>query len=306
MRLLIHGGAGTIPRDGLEAEVREALSVAVLRGYAVLRSGGSALDAVAEAVVSMEDCPLFNAGRGSVLNHQGRVEMDAAIMCGATSAAGAVACVTKIRNPVRGARAVMEENSHVLLVGAGAESFAAERGCEMALEDWFVMPEQVERWKAMQGGGQVELDHAGASGPNSLEHKFGTVGAVAIDCDGNLAAATSTGGTRNKHAGRVGDTPLIGAGTYASNASVAVSFTGIGEFVMRTVAGHSLAALVEIGGLSLQDASDRVLAALTRIGGRAGLIAIDRRGNFALSMNTEGMLRGWVGDDGQVYTSIYA
>ena len=265
--------------------------------------GRSALDAVTEAVRLLEECPLFNAGKGSVFTHQGTHELDACVMDGRTCDAGAVAGVSRIRNPVLAARAVLENSEHVLFAAEGAEKFAAAHGLEMVAPDFFFTQErfdQLHRAQAEQG--RVLLDHDGAAqagDPLDPDRKFGTVGAVALDALGNLAAATSTGGMTNKQAGRVGDTPIIGAGCYANNATVAVSSTGTGEIFMRGVAAYDVSALIEYGDLSLQAASDRVvMEKLPALGGSGGMIAVDRHGNIALPFNCEGMYRGfgYVGD----------
>ncbi|HEI8865727.1 TPA: isoaspartyl peptidase/L-asparaginase [Serratia odorifera] len=307
--IAIHGGAGAITRAAMNAEKEQryiqALSSVVAAGQQILAQGGSALDAVTEAVRLLEECPLFNAGVGSVFTHQGTHEMDACVMDGRTRDAGAVAGVSRVRNPVLAARAVLENSQHVLFASDGAEKFAATHGLEMVAPDFFFTQErfdQLHRAQAEQG--RVLLDHDGAAAsqagdPLDADRKFGTVGAVALDALGNLAAATSTGGMTNKQAGRVGDTPIIGAGCYANNATVAVSSTGTGEIFMRSVAAYDVSALMEYAGLSLQQASDKVVQEkLLALGGSGGLIAIDRDGNVALPFNSEGMYRGfgYVGD----------
>lgn len=301
--IAIHGGAGAITRAALSAEKEQeyiqALSGIVAAGQQILAQGGSALDAVTEAVRLLEECPLFNAGKGSVFTHQGTHELDACVMDGRTCDAGAVAGVSRIRNPILAARAVLENSQHVLFAGEGAEKFATAHGLEMVAPDFFFTQsrfDQLHRAQAEQG--RVLLDHDGAE-PIDPDSKFGTVGAVALDALGNLAAATSTGGMTNKQAGRVGDTPIIGAGCYANNATVAVSSTGTGEIFMRGVAAYDVSALMEYAGLSLQQASDRVvMEKLLAMGGSGGMIAIDRQGNVALPFNSEGMYRGfgYVGD----------
>ncbi|WP_262207259.1 isoaspartyl peptidase/L-asparaginase family protein [Serratia proteamaculans] len=301
--IAIHGGAGAITRAALSAEKEQeyiqALSGIVAAGQQILAQGGSALDAVTEAVRLLEECPLFNAGKGSVFTHQGTHELDACVMDGRTCDAGAVAGVSRIRNPILAARAVLENSQHVLFAGEGAEKFATAHGLEMVAQDFFFTQsrfDQLHRAQAEQG--RVLLDHDGAE-PIDPDSKFGTVGAVALDALGNLAAATSTGGMTNKQAGRVGDTPIIGAGCYANNATVAVSSTGTGEIFMRGVAAYDVSALMEYAGLSLQQASDRVvMEKLLAMGGSGGMIAIDSQGNVALPFNSEGMYRGfgYVGD----------
>jgi len=297
--IAIHGGAGAIARASMDAEkellYRQALLQIVASGQALLAAGCSALDVVTEAVRQLEECSLFNAGVGSVFTHEGTHELDASVMDGRTREAGAVAGVTRVRNPVLAARTVLENSPHVLFIGQGAESFAASHGLEMVENAFFSTPErraQLERAIATQ---QTLLDHDGdASGdPLDPDRKFGTVGAVAIDQAGNLAAATSTGGMTNKQVGRVGDSPLPGAGCYASD-SVAVSCTGTGEVFMRTLAAYDIAALMAYAGLSLQQASDKVIHEnIPALGGSGGLIAIDAAGNVVLPFNSEGMYRAY-------------
>lgn len=301
--IAIHGGAGAITRTALSAEKEQeyiqALSGIVAAGQQILAQGGSALDAVTEAVRLLEECPLFNAGKGSVFTHQGTHELDACVMNGRTCDAGAVAGVSRIRNPILAARAVLENSQHVLFAGEGAEKFATAHGLEMVAPDFFFTQSRFDQLHRAQAElGRVLLDHDGAE-PIDPDSKFGTVGAVALDALGNLAAATSTGGMTNKQAGRVGDTPIIGAGCYANNATVAVSSTGTGEIFMRGVAAYDVSALMEYAGLSLQQASDRVvMEKLLAMGGSGGMIAIDSQGNVALPFNSEGMYRGfgYVGD----------
>jgi len=297
--IAIHGGAGAIARASMDAEkellYRQALLQIVASGQALLAAGCSALDVVTEAVRQLEECSLFNAGVGSVFTHEGTHELDASVMDGRTREAGAVAGVTRVRNPVLAARTVLENSPHVLFIGQGAESFAALHGLEMVENAFFSTPErraQLERAIATQ---QTLLDHDGdASGePLDPDRKFGTVGAVALDQAGNLAAATSTGGMTNKQVGRVGDSPLPGAGCYASD-SVAVSCTGTGEVFMRTLAAYDIAALMAYAGLSLQQASDKVIHEnIPALGGSGGLIAIDAAGNVVLPFNSEGMYRAY-------------
>ncbi|WP_135468348.1 isoaspartyl peptidase/L-asparaginase family protein [Crenalkalicoccus roseus] len=285
--LAIHGGAGTPPAAELtparEAAYREGLLAALAAGRAVLEGGGTALDAVAEAVRSLEDCPLFNAGRGSALTAAGRVEMDAAVMDGAAGRAGAVAAVTRIRNPVAAARRVMERTPHVLLVGPAADAFAAAEGLATEEPAWFVTAHR--RAQLAAAAGRVALDH-------DLPGSMGTVGAVARDAAGRLAAATSTGGMTGKRDGRVGDSPLIGAGTWADG-TVAVSCTGTGEAFIRCAAAHEVSALMRLGGLGLRAAAERVvLGRVPESGGQGGLVAVDAAGAAALVFGTAGMHRG--------------
>ncbi len=304
--MVIHGGAGTILREKMtperEAAIRAALTEALQAGYRILEKGGSSLDAVEAAVCILEDSPLFNAGRGSVFTSAGKNEMDAAIMDGATKKAGAVASVKGIKNPIRAARKVMEQTSHVMLVGEGAERFAREQGLQFEDSAYFFTQ---ERWDELQRAKQKEKEHGSLVLPHA---HMGTVGAVALDRSGNLAAATSTGGTTNKRWGRVGDTPIVGAGTYADNATCAVSCTGRGEIFIRSAAAHEVSTLMRYEGLSVDKAAKRVVhEELVALGGEGtgGLIALDRQGRFALECNTPGMYRGYVAADGKPHTFIY-
>ena len=300
--IAIHGGAGAITRAQLSPEKEllyiKALSEIVEAGQALLEAGGSALDAVTEAVRMLEECPLFNAGIGAVFTHDGTHELDACIMDGNTLEAGAVAGVSHIRNPILAARQVLEHSPHVLLIGRGAENFAGQQGLEPVSPDIFFTQERWDQLQRARENQQMVLDHDGVE-PINPDTKFGTVGAVALDQHGNLAAATSTGGMTNKMPGRVGDSPIIGAGCYANNANVAVSCTGTGEVFMKTLAAYDIAALMEYGGLSLHQASERVvMEKLPVLQGSGGVIAVDREGNVALPFNSEGMYRGYgyVGD----------
>lgn len=292
--LAVHGGAGDIRRRSAEEEAayRQGLNEALEAGFAVLHGGGSSLEAVTVAVQGLEDCPLFNAGRGSVFTRAGTHEMDASVMDGRTRAAGAVAGVSCLRNPIRAARLVMEQSPYVLLIGRAAEDFAAENGLELVDPAWFFTPERHARWLAAQEGGAALLDHDGEDGAAG---GLGTVGAVACDLHGNLAAATSTGGMTNKREGRVGDSAVIGAGTYADNSSVAVSATGIGEYFIRSVAAHDISARMHYLGLPLEEACHQTMECeLTPLGGQGGLIALDALGNVAMPFNTSGMYRGLI------------
>lgn len=300
--IAIHGGAGAITRAQLSVEKEQqyiqALSDIVASGQAILEQGGSALDAVTEAVRLLEECPLFNAGIGSVFTHEGTHELDACVMDGNSLEAGAVAGVSRIRNPILAARQVLEQSPHLLLIGEGAETFAQSHGLEPVPPETFSTPERWEQLQRALAANQTVLDHDGGE-PLNPETKFGTVGAVALDKSGNLAAATSTGGMTNKMPGRVGDSPIVGAGCYANNANVAVSCTGTGEVFMRTLAAYDIAALMEYAGLSLHQATERVvMEKLPALGGSGGVIAIDNEGNVALPFNSEGMYRGYgfVGD----------
>ena len=306
--LVIHGGAGTITRASMSAEAekqyRAGLEEALRAGHGVLTKGGSSLDAVEAAIRIMEDNPLFNAGKGAVFTHEGRNELDAAIMEGKTKKAGSVAGVTIIRNPITAARAVMEKSEHVMMVGRGAELFATKMGLEIVDPSYFWTE---RRWKGLQQEllkEQNKPPQARLDGPD--EKKFGTVGAVAVDASGNLAAGTSTGGMTNKKFGRVGDAPIIGAGTYAENESCAVSATGHGEYFIRWTVAHDIAALVKYRGMAVEQAATEVIhKKLAPVNGEGGVIVLDAKGNFAMTFNSEGMYRGWIGADGVPHVEIY-
>lgn len=294
--IAIHGGAGAITRSQLsqEQELRyiQALSDIVETGQRMLEDGRSALDVVTEAVRLLEECPLFNAGIGAVYTRDETHELDACVMDGNTLNAGAVAGVSHLRNPILAARLVMEHSPHVMMIGEGAENFAIAQGMERVSADIFSTPERYAQLLAARTAGETVLDHSAS--PLDENNKMGTVGAVALDMFGNLAAATSTGGMTNKLPGRVGDSPLVGAGCYANNASVAVSCTGNGEVFIRALAAYDIAALMDYGGLSLSEACERVvMEKLPALGGSGGLIAIDHEGNVALPFNSEGMYRAW-------------
>jgi len=323
--IAIHGGAGTILRasmsSGAEAEYHAALHAVLSAGQRILADGGSALDAVSEAVRLLEDCPLFNAGRGAVYTAAGTHELDAAIMDGGTLEAGAICCVKRVRNPILAARRVLESSEHVLFTGEGAEAFAAAHGLEFVEPGYFHTEARHHQWLLARDRQRAMLDHdgatlAGASSTNDDDpaphepidpnRKFGTVGAVALDRHGHVAAATSTGGVTNKQVGRVGDTPLIGAGCYADDATCAVSTTGSGEMFMRMVAAYDVAAQMAYRQISLEEAAhDVVMNRLPRIDGRGGLIAVDARGNVTLPFNTEGMYRGFARPGETPVTAIY-
>ncbi|RYD53174.1 MAG: isoaspartyl peptidase/L-asparaginase [Sphingobacteriales bacterium] len=303
--IALHGGAGTIPKGSLtpeqEAQYREALAQALAAGTAVLEQKGAALDAVIAAVTVLEDNPLFNAGRGAVFNHDGRHEMDAAIICGKERQTGGVCGIAGVKNPVELARLVMEQTEHVLLSGTGAEAFAKTQGVAFEPESYFYNELRYQQWKEAVAADRVQLDHTAAGGK-----KMGTVGCAVLDEMGNLAAATSTGGLTNKRWGRIGDTPIIGAGTWADNATCAVSCTGTGEYFIRAVVGHEIHALMQYKGLSLQDACDEVVnKQLVASGGEGGLVAVDAQGNVCLPFNSEGMYRAWRKSDGDTGIEIY-
>ena len=309
--LVMHGGAGTITRSAMtperEAQYRSSLEQALRTGHGVLTRGGSSLDAVEASIRVLEDSPLFNAGKGSVFTHEGRNEMDAAIMNGANKMAGAVAGVTIIKNPISAARAVMEKSPHVMMSGKGAELFATKMGLEIVDPSYFWTE---RRWKDLQNELVREQQakpqpHSELAAPRDEKH-YGTVGAVALDTGGNLAAGTSTGGMTNKQYGRIGDSPIIGAGTYASNDSCAVSATGAGEYFIRWTVAYDIAALMKYRGLTVQQAADEVVMhKLVEAKGEGGVIALDRNGNFAMPFNSEGMYRGWIGADGVPHVEMY-
>ena len=307
--LVVHGGAGTIDpaklTPELEKQYHAGLKRALDAGYRILNSGGTSLDAVEAAVAVMEDDPLFNAGRGAVFTSDGHNEMDASIMDGSNRKAGAVASVRGIKNPIKAARRVMEKTSHVMLVGDGAVQFARDQGLEFADSAYFATP---KRWEELQRTKEEEKKK-GEYGSLDFPHThLGTVGAVAIDKQGNLAAATSTGGLTNKRWGRVGDSPIIGAGTYADNETCAVSCTGRGEIFIRASAAHEVSVLMKYRDMKVGPAAKHVIQdEVTKLGGEGtgGLIAMDRSGNFAMEFNTRGMYRGFVGDDGIPHTFLY-
>ncbi len=286
--LAIHGGAGTILRSEMsaskEAKYQKALLKSITKGYQILEKGGSALDAVETCVMCLEDIPLFNAGRGSVFNSRGQQEMDASIMDGQSLKAGAVAMVRHIKNPVHLARCIMEHSNHVFLAGKGAEKFAKSQGFKRINAEYFFNEERYKQLLVARKEDRILLDH----------NKYGTVGAVALDTKGHLAAATSTGGMTNKKFGRIGDSPVIGAGCYADDHSCAVSCTGSGEYFLRTNAAFHVSALMRYGGQNLIHAANQIIhELLPSIGGDGGLIAIDTKGNIALPFNTEGMYRAY-------------
>lgn len=307
--LAIHGGAGTIERSNMTPEkeraYRSGLEEALKAGYEILKRGGSSLDATEAAVRVLEDDPHFNAGRGSVFTSAGTNEMDASIMDGKTLKAGAVGSVQHVKNPINLARLVMEKSPHVMLDCAGAEGFAETNGIELVDQKYFFTQ---ERWDALQKMKAAEKERASGAGKSFIitdQDRHGTVGAVALDKDGNLAAATSTGGMTNKMPGRIGDTPVIGAGTYANNQTCAVSCTGDGEYFIRAAAAHEVSALMEYRGMKLQQAAQNALDTVKRLGGTGGLIAIDKNGDLALPFNTNGMYRGYVDSEGKFVVEIY-
>lgn len=315
--MALHGGAGTITRSMLSAEkeqeYRAALEAALEAGYSILKMGGSALDAVTATVVSLEDCPLFNAGRGSVYTHTKTHEMDAAIMNGSNLMAGAVTGVNSIRNPILAARKVMENSDHVLLSGNGAEEFALSQGLIFEVQKWFDTDFRYNQLMQIIDSEKTQLDHTAAASENKAGYtaenkaRFGTVGAVAMDADGNLAAATSTGGMTNKRYGRIGDSPIIGAGTYANNQTCAISATGYGEFFMRYVVAYDISALMDYGNFTLKEASNRVIMQKLALAcpDSGGVIGIDYQGNIVMPFNSEGMYRASVHSNGERFVGIY-
>ncbi len=307
--LVVHGGAGTMNRAEMTPErekaIRGGIENALRAGQEILERGGAALDAVQAAVRVFEDDPNFNAGKGAVFTSAGTNELDASLMDGRTLAAGAVAGVQHVRNPILLARAVMDKSKHVLLMGAGAEAFARANGFEMVDAKYFFTP---QRWDALQKLKAKEKE-SGAAGKKSVvsdSDRHGTVGCAALDQNGNLAAATSTGGNTNKLPGRVGDSPIIGAGTYADNKTCAVSCTGDGEFFIRAAVAHEVSALMELGGLTLAEASAQALEKAKQLGGDGGLVAVGRDGSIAMPFNTSGMYRGYLAPDGKLLTAIYS
>lgn len=303
--IAIHGGAGTISKNDLspeqEAAYHLALSEALAAGYSLLEKGASALDAVTAAVISLEDCILFNAGRGAVFTKTGTHEMDASIMDGTSLQAGAITCVKQVKNPVVLARAVMEKSEHVMLSGEGALQFAKEQQLKLEEEAYFFSQFRYEQWQLVKDEQVTALDHN-----IKTEKKFGTVGAVACDANGTVAAATSTGGMTNKDYSRIGDTPIIGAGTYANNLTCAISCTGHGELFIKAVAAYDVSCLMEYKGYTLQQAMETVtLDKLVKINGEGGMIGVDAKGNLALVFNSEGMYRGWQKSNGEKVTAIY-
>jgi beta-aspartyl-peptidase (threonine type) len=314
IRFVIHGGAGTILKSEMsearEKEYRSKLTEALMIGYGILKKGGPGLDAVEAAIRLMEDSPLFNAGKGAVFTNAGTNELDSSIMDGRTLKAGAVASLKHIKNPISLARLVMEKSKHVMMVGEGAEAFAKEQGIELVPQSYFYTE---SRWKGLQREKAAEEEKNKAPKDKKqerqhasvLDHAYGTVGAVALDQAGNIAAGTSTGGMTNKKWGRVGDSPIIGAGTYANNNTCGISATGDGEYFIRLAVAHDLSAMLEYKGLSLKEAADAVIKKVGKLGGTGGLIAIDKGGNIVMSFNTAGMYRGRVGADEQPVIQIY-
>lgn len=314
---IIHGGAGVITKGSLtpekEKEYRAKLEEAVLAGYKALQAGKSSLDAVEIAIRMLEDSPLFNAGKGAVFTNDGRNELDASIMDGKTLAAGSVAGLHHVKNPITLARTVMERSPHVMMTGDGAEKFAKEQNIELVDEKYFWTQ---ERWDSLQRVLKEEKDKQKTEPPKKVSelrgkardlaaNRFGTVGAVALDKDGNLAAGTSTGGMTNKKYGRVGDAPIIGAGTFANNETCGVSATGWGEYFIRVGVARDISALMEYRALPVQNAADMVMKKVQRLGGDGGVIVMDKFGNMAISFNSEGMYRAYIDSNGKPVVEIY-
>lgn len=311
--IVIHGGAGTILKENMTSEMEEAykskLEGAIRTGYDILKNGGSSLDAVQKAINVMEDSPLFNAGKGAVFTNAETNEMDASIMDGKTLNAGASAGTTNVKNPINLARAIMEKSKHVMLSGKGAETFAKEQGLELVDPSYFYTERRFKALQKAKENEKIKLDRDDKQAfydPLVKDSKYGTVGCVALDKDGNLAAGTSTGGMTNKRWGRVGDSPIIGAGTYANNATCAVSGTGWGEFFIRATVAHDISALMEYKGLTLEEAAKEVIQKkLTELGGDGGIVAIDKNGNMVAEFNTPGMYRAFMDDKGELTIGIY-
>lgn len=312
--LVIHGGAGTILKKNMTSEkekaYRDALTVSLTKGYEVIQRGGESENAVIEAIKVMEDSPLFNAGKGAVFTHEGKNELDASLMIGHTMQAGAVAGVTTIKNPILAAKAVLQNSAHVMMIGKGAEEFAEKQGLEIVAPSYF---KTEERWKSLQkvlekDKEKTELDHdtkTQAYVPfNFVDEKFGTVGAVALDHQGHISAGTSTGGMTNKRFGRVGDSPIIGAGTYA-NKEVGVSSTGWGEYFIKAVAAYDVAALMNYKNLSSKQAGEEVIKKIGQLGGDGGMIILDKNGQASFPFNTAGMYRGSITQSGKITIEIY-
>ena len=309
--IVIHGGAGTILKEDMTPELEktyvEALQESLTLSYSVLKEGGTAIDAVIAAIVLLEDNLLFNAGRGSVFTKKGDHEMDASIMDGYDLTAGAIAGVRNVRNPIELALRVMRNSDHVFLSGEGANDFAKMQGVALEPDEYFYSQFRYDQWKALKDSDSYSLDHATEPVGNLMkDKKFGTVGAVACDKFGNIAAGTSTGGMTNKKYGRIGDTPMIGSGTYANNATCAISCTGHGEMFIRTVAAYDVSCLMEYKGISLQEAMHIVVnEKLVKIAGEGGMIGVDANGNVAMIFNSAGMYRGVKNNKGLNQVSIY-
>ncbi len=309
--IVIHGGAGTILKKNMtkekEKEYRQALSKAIKIGYDVLKNGGGSKDAVEKTINYMEDSPLFNAGKGAVLTAKGTIELDASFMDGKTLNAGAVSGVKKIKNPISAAIKVMEKSPHVMLSGQGADLFSQIQGLEIVDQDYFFTERRINDLKRVQKAEKLKGVYKTRNDETFLENqRYGTVGCVALDKSGNLAAGTSTGGMTNKKWNRIGDAPIIGAGTYANNLTCAISATGWGEFFIRAVVAHDISAIMEYKGLSIQEAAYEVInKKVGALGGNGGIIGIDNNGNIAMEMNTSGMYRAHMNQEGKLDVKIY-
>ena len=303
--LVIHGGAGTIIKermtDSMEVAYQQKLTEAIDAGYTILENGGTGLEAIKVAINIMENSPLFNAGKGAVFNHEGKNELDASVMHGESKSAGAVAGVHHIKNPIDAAIAVMQNSKHVMMAGEGAEKFAKEQGIELVDADYFYTKRRYEQLKNARNRSQQQ-------GYNALpyqDYKYGTVGAVALDKYGNIVAGTSTGGMTNKQYGRVGDSPIIGAGTYAYNETCGISATGHGEYFIRSVAAYDVSALMKYKSYTIEKAGQEVIKKIEKLGGKGGLVGLDRHGNVMMSFSTEGMYRGYRKKGGETVILIY-
>lgn len=311
--IVIHGGAGTILKknmsDSLEIAYRSKLEEAIRKGHEILKNGGAAIDAVTQTINVMEDSPLFNAGKGAVFTHEETNELDASVMDGATLNAGAISGVTRIKNPIDLALAVMNDSPHVMLSGKGAEEFAQEQGFQLVDPSYFFTENRYKtllKVKAKEKSTLNKVSHTVINDPFIKDSKFGTVGCVALDKNGNLAAGTSTGGMTNKRWNRIGDAPIIGAGTYANNSTCAVSSTGWGEYFIRAMVAHDISALMEYKGLTLQEAAEEVIQKkVPDLGGDGGVVSIDKNGNVAMEFNTEGMYRAHMNSKGELFIGIY-
>ena len=303
--IIIHGGAGTILKENMSEEketaYKVALEEAIRTGYEILKNGGSSLDAVQKTINVMEDSPLFNAGKGAVFTNAETNELDASIMDGKTLNAGASAGTKTVKNPINLARVIMDNSPHVMLSGDGAELFAKEQGLKLVSPDYFLTERRLNSIKKIK-----ERDKKTASNDTEIkDYKYGTVGCAALDKNGNLAAGTSTGGMTNKRWGRIGDAPIIGAGTYANNNTCAVSSTGWGEYFIRAMVAHDISALMEYKGLSLEKAAKEVLDKVKNLGGDGGIVAVDKNGNMVAEFNTAGMYRATMNDEGELTIGIY-
>ena len=309
--LVIHGGAGTILRENMtpekEEKYRAVLAEAIQAGHKILKMGGSSQEAVERTINIMEDSPLFNAGKGAVLNSNASIELDASFMEGKSLGAGAISGVRTVKNPISAAIKVMEASPHVMLSGSGADAFASEQGLEIVSPDYFLTERRINALKEVQRASSIsKTNHKYQSTDFINQQRYGTVGCVALDMFGNLAAGTSTGGMTNKKWNRIGDAPIIGAGTYANNATCAISSTGWGEFFIRTVVAHDISALMEYKKLSIQDAAYEVIHnKVAKLGGDGGVIGIDSNGNMMMEMNTPGMYRAKMDAQGKMEVKIY-